>query len=251
MTTRLDTTAEPQEAGTASAAGAGAGNGAIAGILAYLRDRRLQPGDRLPSERDLAERLGVGRNAVREALATLVTLRIVESRPNSGIYLRHVEREGSFEALVMLTDMGAVPTPVEVAETMEVRGHLEVLAVGLACQRRTEADLERMEAVLQRTEQVLAEGGNIAAADTEFHVALVDATHNSVLVRVLHAFYRFTGRRREAMFADTVQGRASLLDHRRLLGHIRARDAAKAQLLILRHMDRARSYWSSVLGATD
>ncbi len=249
MTTRLDTTAEPQEASASNAAGAG--NGAIAGILAYLRDRRLQPGDRLPSERDLAERLGVGRNAVREALATLVTLRIVESRPNSGIYLRHVEREGSFEALVMLTDMGAVPTPVDVAETMEVRGHLEVLAAGLACQRRTEADLERMEAVLQRTEQVLAEGGNIAAADTEFHVALVDATHNSVLVRVLHAFYRFTGRRREAMFADTVQGRASLLDHRRLLGHIRARDAAKAQLLILRHMDRARSYWSSVLGATD
>ncbi|WP_208513120.1 FadR/GntR family transcriptional regulator [Variovorax paradoxus] len=249
MTTRLDTTAEPQEAGTTNAAGAG--NGAIAGILAYLRDRRLQPGDRLPSERDLAERLGVGRNAVREALATLVTLRIVESRPNSGIYLRHVEREGSFEALVMLTDMGAVPTPVEVAETMEVRGHLEVLAAGLACQRRTEADLARMEAVLQRTEQVLAEGGNIAAADTEFHVALVDATHNSVLVRVLHAFYRFTGRRREAMFADTVQGHASLLDHRRLLGHIRARDAAKAQLLILRHMDRARSYWSSVLGGTD
>ena len=249
MTTRLDTTAEPQEASASNAAGAG--NGAIAGILAYLRDRRLQPGDRLPSERDLAERLGVGRNAVREALATLVTLRIVESRPNSGIYLRHVEREGSFEALVMLTDMGAVPTPVEVAETMEVRGHLEVLAAGLACQRRTEADLARMEAVLRRTEQVLAEGGNIAAADTEFHVALVDATHNSVLVRVLHAFYRFTGRRREAMFADTVQGRTSLLDHRRLLGHIRARDAAKAQLLILRHMDRARSYWSSVLGDTD
>ena len=249
MTTRLDTTAEPQEASASNAAGAG--NGAIAGILAYLRDRRLQPGDRLPSERDLAERLGVGRNAVREALATLVTLRIVESRPNSGIYLRHVEREGSFEALVMLTDMGAVPTPVEVAETMEVRGHLEVLAAGLACQRRTEADLARMEAVLRRTEQVLAEGGNIASADTEFHVALVDATHNSVLVRVLHAFYRFTGRRREAMFADTVQGRASLLDHRRLLGHIRARDAAKAQLLILRHMDRARSYWSSVLGDTD
>ena len=145
MTTRLDTTAEPQEASASNAAGAG--NGAIAGILAYLRDRRLQPGDRLPSERDLAERLGVGRNAVREALATLVTLRIVESRPNSGIYLRHVEREGSFEALVMLTDMGAVPTPVEVAETMEVRGHLEVLAAGLACQRRTEAEDQGIDAL--------------------------------------------------------------------------------------------------------
>ncbi len=224
------------------------GHGAIAGILAYLRDRSLQPGDRLPSERDLAERLGVGRNAVREALATLVTLRIVASRPNSGIYLRHVAREASFEALVMLTDMGGTPTPVEVAETMEVRGHLEVLAAGLACQRRTDADLARMEAVLRHTEEVLAHNGNIATADTDFHIALVDATHNTVLVRVLHAFYRFTGRRREAMFEDTVQGTASLRDHQRLFEHIRARDAPKAQLLILRHMDRARSYWSSVLG---
>jgi DNA-binding FadR family transcriptional regulator len=246
MATKLDPTTEAQEP-TGGQGGQG-GHGAISGILAYLRDRRLQPGDRLPSERDLAERLGVGRNAVREALATLVTLRIVESRPNSGIYLRHVEREASFEALVMLTDMGGTPTPVEVAETMEVRGHLEVLAAGLACQRRTEADLERMEAVLRRTEEVLAQDGNIAAADTEFHIALVDATHNSVLVRVLHAFYRFTGERRQAMFEDTAQGKASLRDHRRLFEHIRARDSAKAQLLILRHMDRARSYWSTVLG---
>ncbi|MGJ7613541.1 MULTISPECIES: FadR/GntR family transcriptional regulator [unclassified Variovorax] len=240
MPTRLEPTAEPHEASGS--------HGVIAGILAYLRDRRLQPGDRLPSERDLAERLGVGRNAVREALATLATLRIVESRPNSGIYLRHVERESSFEALVMLADMGATPTPTEVAETMEVRAHLEVLAAGLACQRRTDDDLTRMEHVLRRTDEVLAQQGNIAAADTEFHIALVDATHNSVLVRVLNAFYRFTGRRREAMFADLAQGKASLREHHRLLAHIRQRDSAKAQLLILRHMDRARSYWSAVLG---
>ena len=83
MATKLAPSAEAQEP-----AGSHAGQGAIAGILAYLRDRRLQPGDRLPSERDLAERLGVGRNAVREALATLVTLRIVESRQTSVLFGR-------------------------------------------------------------------------------------------------------------------------------------------------------------------
>lgn len=219
----------------------------IAGIIEYLRERRLQPGDRLPSERDLAERLGVGRNAVREALATLVTLRMVESRPNSGIYLRHVERESSFEAMVMLADMGATPTPTEVAETMEVRAHLEALSVRLACERRSDMDLARLEDVLDRTDALLASMGNIASLDTEFHIALVDATHNSVLVRVLHAFYRFTARRREILFQDRLQAKASAREHRKLVSLIRDRDAAKAQALVLRHMNRARNYWSEVL----
>lgn len=234
---------------TSSAARESGPSAVITGIMNYLAARRLQAGDRLPSERDLAERLGVGRNAVREALATLVTLRMVESRPNSGIYLRQVSRDSSFEAMVMLADMGATPTPTEVAETMEVRAHLEALAVRLACLRRTDADLEAMEAILVRTDAVLAEQGNIVDVDTEFHIALVDATHNSVLVRVLNAFYRFTARRRVVLFSDHAHGQASAREHWRLLKLVRERDAEKAEALILRHMKRARTYWSTLLGS--
>jgi GntR family transcriptional regulator, transcriptional repressor for pyruvate dehydrogenase complex len=226
------------------------GNPVIAGILTYLQDRRLQPGDRLPSERDLAERLGVGRNAVREALATLVTLRVVESRPNSGIYLRHMAQDSSFEALVMLTDLGGTPTPSEIAETMEVREQLELLAAELACARHTPEDLAKLEDVVDRTDQLLAGGGNIAELDTQFHIALAQATHNSVLVRVLNAFYRFTARRRGVLFEDEAQGKASARDHRKLLEHIRKRDADKARALIVRHMGRAQGYWNTVLGVT-
>lgn len=220
----------------------------IAGILQYLKERRLQPGDRLPSERDLAERLGAGRNAVREALATLVTLRMVESRPNSGIYLRHLERESSFEAMVMLADLGAPPTTTDIAETMEVRAHLEALSVRLACQRRTEEDLQRMTAILARTDEILAAQGNITEEDTAFHIALVDATHNSVLVRILNAFYRFTARRRVVVFSNREQAKASARDHHKLVDLIRQREEDKAEALILNHMARARSYWSTVLG---
>jgi GntR family transcriptional repressor for pyruvate dehydrogenase complex len=69
-----------------------------------------------------------------------------------------------------------------------------------------------------------------------------------VLVRVLNAFYRFTARRRGVLFADRQHGKASATDHRRLFKHIVNRDVAKAEAAILRHMDRARSYWSVVLG---
>jgi len=225
----------------------GASSSVVAGILAYLKDRRLQPGDRLPSERDLAERLDVGRNAVREALATLVALRVVESRPNSGIYLRHLAHDASFEALVLLTDMGATPTPIEVAETMEVRAHLEVLAVRLACTRRDDMDLTRIAGILDRTDALLDRRGNIAQLDTEFHIAVVDAAHNSMLVRTLNAFYRFTARRREVLFADHAQGVASARDHRLLHGHIQRREIVEAERLVLRHMERASNYWSNML----
>ena len=222
---------------------------AIAGILAWINERRLQPGDKLPSERDFAERLGISRNAVREALATLVTLRMVESRPNSGIYLRHYEKESSFEAMVMLTEMGATPSTTEVSETMEVRAHLELLALGLACVRRTDADIAHLEDIQQRTEKVLGQGGNIAVEDTQFHIALAEATHNSVLVRVLNAFYQLTAGRRSVLFESHAQGEASAREHRLLLGHVRDQDVEKAQKLILTHMDRASKYWSRVLEA--
>lgn len=221
----------------------------IGAIVAYLRERRLQPGDRLPSERALAERLGVGRNTIREALSTLTTLRLVESRPQSGLYLRNVEEESSFEALVMLSGMGATPSRAEVRDTMEVRAHLEVLAARLACERRTDSDLDRLEQLLTRSEEVLANGGDFAACDTAFHIALVNATHNAVLVKVLHAFYQFTAERRAAVLKDRTQAAKSVTEHRQMVHSVRARDSAKACEQALAHMDRAKAYWSNVLGA--
>jgi len=223
-------------------------NHIVRAILAYLKDRNLQPGDRLPSERALAEKLGVGRNALREALATLTTLRVVEARPNSGIYLRRLSTESSFETLVLLADVGASPTPAEIAESLEVRAALEQMAVRLACTRRDEADLERIAANIAQTERTLRAGGNISEDDTAFHLALVGASHNSVLVRVLNAFYRMTALRRKAVFASREHGRASTRDHRKLYDAIARRDIDLAQELIRRHMERARNYWKEVLG---
>lgn len=224
-------------------------NPIVRDILAFLQERRLQPGDRLPAERALAERLGVGRNALREALATLITLRVIEARPNSGIYLRRISTESSFETLGMLADMGVNPTPKEILETMEVRAALELLAVRLACERREEPDLARLRTVLAQTDRELREGLNIHASDTAFHLALLEATHNEVLVRVLNSFYRFSAARRKAMFINAAQGRATAREHHKLYEALVARDVATAQDLIQRHMERARTYWKEVLGA--
>ena len=77
-----------------------ASSNAVSKILSFIRERRYQPSERLPSERDFADRFSTSRGAVREALATLEAMRVIERRPNSGIYLRHSE-ESSIEALVL------------------------------------------------------------------------------------------------------------------------------------------------------
>lgn len=205
------------------------------------------PGERFPAERVLAEKLGVGRNALREALATLESLRVVESRPNSGIYLRSMATESSFEAMVLLAGLGAAPSATEVRETIEVRAPLERQAILLACKRRTPADLENLKRILADTDTVLEAGGNIADCDQAFHVALASASHNSVLTRMLNAFYCLTLTRRRVYFADPARGAASAKSHAQIVAAVEKRDGARAGALMDRHLGNAQVYWKEAL----
>jgi DNA-binding FadR family transcriptional regulator len=224
------------------------GRGLVKRLLDYVRERGLEPGERLPAERVLAEKLGIGRNALREALATLSSLRVLESRPNSGVYLRRLGVEASFETLVLLSEIGGAPTPTEVVESMEVRLALERQAITLACARRTQEDLAALDRILAETDRLLSGGGNIVDLDQDFHLALVEASHNSVLVRVLNSFYCLTHPRRRVFFADGRRGVASARSHRRIVAAVRKRDASQGVALIERHLGNARVYWREVLG---
>lgn len=217
-------------------------------VVEYAREQGYVPGERLPAERVLAEVLGVGRNALREALATLETLRVVEMRPNSGIYLRPVESEGSFEAIVLLAQLGAPPSPAEVRESIEVRASLEREAITLACARRTDADLQALTDNLRDTKEILAAGGNIVDCDQAFHLAIARASHNSVLTRMLNAFYCLTLARRREYFSDPARGVTSLAAHRRIVAALDKRDAARAARLVGAHLGNAQVYWKEALG---
>jgi DNA-binding FadR family transcriptional regulator len=217
-------------------------------MLAFFKERRYESGERLPSERALAERFNVGRNALREALSTLSTLRIIESRPNSGIYLRHLSTDSSFETIVLLAEMGTPPSPREIQETLEVRWPLEQQAVTLACERRTDADLEKIGSIIVATQALLADKGNIHLHDTAFHIAVIESAHNEILVRLLNSFYRLSQSRRHALFADPERGTESVAQHKRIFEAIRKRDAKKASSLMHAHMHRAVIYWAEILG---
>jgi len=150
-------------------------------ILSFIRERRYQPSERLPSERDFAEKFDTSRGAVREALAALEAMRIIERRPNSGIYLRNSD-ESSIEALVLHAESGLPFQAEEIADVVEVRRILEVQAARLACTRRTPDNIRDLSKILSDTEKRLAKKQTIEVEDEAFHLAIFAATKNDILL---------------------------------------------------------------------
>ncbi len=177
-------------------------------LLELIRERGFKPGDKLPSERDLAALFGMSRSAVREALIRLDTLRIVDSRPKSGIYLQPYGAERSIEAMVLFAETNTPLSADEVVQSVELRSVLESEAMRLACLRRTQVDLDSLQQILRDSAAAIARGESFAELDAQFHKAIVAATKNDVLLRFINVFYRMSRKRREIYFDEPTAEQA-------------------------------------------
>ncbi len=220
---------------------------AIGKILSFIRERRYQPSERLPSERDFAERFDTSRGAVREALAALESMRVIERRPNSGIYLRNSE-ESSIDALVLHAESGLSFETKEIADVMEVRRIIEVQAVRLACARRTADNIRDISTILQETNKRLSKKQSIEHEDEAFHLAIFSATKNDILLRLARSFYELSRPRRRIYFADHSRGRRSYEDHCSILEAIEERRVGQAEQQMSAHLSRTTDAWQTLLG---
>jgi len=212
-------------------------------LLTLIRERGFLPGDKLPSERDLAALFGMSRGAIREGLIRLDTLRIIDSRPKSGFYLQPYGAERSIEAMVLFAETNIPLSAAEVAQSVEMRSVLESEAMRLACLRRTQDDLDRLRELLDASTAALQRGETLAALDAEFHKAIVAATKNDVMLRFINVFYLMSRKRREIYFHDLPQGKRSHAQHQQLFRAIEAQDAALGQQVLRRHLKGVDSYF--------
>lgn len=212
-------------------------------LLELIRERGFKPGDKLPSERDLAGLFGMSRSAVREALIRLDTLRIVEARPKSGVYLQPYGAERSIEAMVLFAETNTPLSAAEVAQSVELRSVLESEAMRLACLRRTQADLDALQQILRDSAAAIERGETLAELDPQFHKAIVAATKNDVLLRFINVFYRMSRRRREIYFNEPLQSKRSHAQHLQLYRAIEAQDAELGQQILRRHLKGVDAYF--------
>ena len=196
-----------------------------------IRTEELRPGDRLMTERDLAQKLGVSRTSIRQALTALRVRGIVEVRHGDGIYL--VREAGD---LVGTLAEGLIQSHAHLPAINEVREAVEPKAARLAAVRRTDEDLTALRAALDRMRAEIAEGKPGIEGDAAFHRALVAAAHNEVLAAVWEQLAPGADQSSQASLVRPGQPVRSLAEHERVLDAVVAADAEGAELAMRLHV---------------
>jgi GntR family transcriptional regulator, transcriptional repressor for pyruvate dehydrogenase complex len=191
------------------------------------------PGSRLPRERDLATRLGLSRNSLREAVRALALIGVLDTRVGDGTYVT------SLDADTLLTGMGLVSDLLDgetLLEVHQVRRILEPVATGLAATRLTESDFLALEACLEQMEEADSNQAFIDA-DTEFHRIIVAASGNATLASVIQNLSGGMMRARLwRTITDNDAAQTTLERHRDIYVALRAGDAEQASAADLLHL---------------
>jgi GntR family transcriptional repressor for pyruvate dehydrogenase complex len=200
-------------------------------LVELIRIERLEPGQRLPAERELARRLGVSRVSVRQGLTVLRINGLVEIRRGDGAYVR---RPPSGAAPSLAQDL--IGSRAHLPAVMEVREAIEGQTARLAAQRRTDEDLAAIRAAVDAMEQDIAGGGTGAGADERFHRAIAEAAHNVILSDVMAQLAEPIELTRRASLSRPGRPSHSLEAHRRILEAIERSDERAAAEAMHEHL---------------
>jgi GntR family transcriptional repressor for pyruvate dehydrogenase complex len=204
----------------------------------------LRPGERLPAERDLAEKLGVSRPSLREALVELQERGLLVSRPSSGVFVADVLGTAFAPALVRLFASHSQAK----FDYIDFRIDLEGMAAARAARLGSDLDHELIHNIFEQ--MVVAhdkrDPTDESELDVEFHVSILEASHNIVLLHMTQSIYALI---REGVFHnlqlfynDRSSRRAMLDQHRAIHDAILARDPEAAKAAVARHMGFVRQF---------
>jgi GntR family transcriptional regulator, transcriptional repressor for pyruvate dehydrogenase complex len=198
----------------------------------------LRPGERLPSERELSDRLGVSRPSLRDAVAELQDRGLLVSRAGAGIFVADVLGSAFSEALIQLF----ASHEEAVFDYIAFRRDMEGLAAERAARMGSDTDLKVVDAIFQKMEAAHAkrDPSDEAALDAEFHLSIIEASHNVVMLHMMRSMYDLLKQgvfyNRQMMFKNRVTRDLLLDQHRAINAGLQARDPAAARAAVETHL---------------
>jgi GntR family transcriptional regulator, transcriptional repressor for pyruvate dehydrogenase complex len=199
----------------------------------------LRPGERLPAERDLAERLGISRPSLRDAVADLQDRGLLVSRAGAGMFVADVLGSAFSPALI-----GLFATHDDaVFDYITFRRDMEGLAIERAARLASDTDLMVVDTLFRRMEAAHARRNpeDEASLDADFHMAIIEASHNVIMLHMMRSMYDLLREgvfyNRQVIFRQRTT-RDTLLDqHRAINSALQARDPAAARAAVEAHLD--------------
>jgi len=204
-------------------------------MLDYLLSGEFKAGQRIPSERQLAEALGVGRSAVRETVKSLSLLGLIEQRPGDGTYLT----KSNSDLLPRVIEWGLLLGERRVHELIEIRHHLEIILAGLAAERRTQDQLQRMQTLIAEMTDAGDDYPRYVEADIAFHLEIAAASGNAGLAGILESVQSLLRVWATRVISAAKETKTSLAMHIAILEAIEKQDANGTRAAMTAHMDRA------------
>lgn len=199
----------------------------------------LRPGERLPSERDLAERLGVSRPSLRDAVAHLSREGLLVSRANSGIFVADVLGSAFSPALVKLF----ASHPDAVFDLVAFRRDIEALAADRAARMASDTDLAVIDTLHSRMVEAhkLRDPTLDAQIDAEFHLSIMEASHNVIMLHMMRSMFDMLQQgvfyNRQSMFQQRATREGLLAQHSAINEGLQARDPDAARAAVTEHLD--------------
>jgi len=208
-------------------------------ILESIRDGTLKPGDRLPSEHELAQKWQVSRPSVREALTALELMDVVESSAGRGTYVKATADLANTMFPQVLKLARSQDSPLDI---LEARLAVERHTAYLAAKRADDSALDKMEsAISQMASELKSERTFDMESDRQFHLLIADAAGNPVLTRLAHIVLALTKQQlwlriRNKSHEDPALPRKYHAQHEAILQALRERDGDRAAELMSQHL---------------
>ncbi|WP_026690647.1 FadR/GntR family transcriptional regulator [Alteribacter aurantiacus] len=196
----------------------------------------LLPGDKLPSERELAERLEVGRSSVREALRALELLDLIETRKGEGTF---IQRAGGHRLAEILASFFLRDTRAR-QDVTETRSIIEIEAVRLACRRATEEQMEKLKHLIEQSKQTWADGVIPVEEDYLFHKALVESCHNKLMLNIWRPLVEYSKVALKESLSRSGRPEDAIHEHERILEAITSRNEEDAVQALSKHLENSR-----------
>ena len=202
----------------------------------------LRPGERLPSERELSDRLGVSRPSLREAVADLQDRGLLVARPNAGIFVADVLGSAFSAALIGLFSSHEEA----VFDYVAFRRDMEGLAAERAAHHGSDTDLAVIGTIFEKMEaaHLKRDPTDEAELDANFHMAIIEASHNVVMLHMMRSMYDLLRQgvfyNRQMMFRNRLTREMLLDQHRAINAGLQARDPQAARRAVEAHMDYVR-----------